>query len=333
MEKKNTAGNAIGIVFAWLLSIILVVVLLVTPMLLSAISLLNANTITKAVTDTLVESLTPEKEKASVPSYSVNKLSETAGEEKNAKNALGGALEEVFGEDVSPELLEKILSSKAAKELIGTYVEDVTNAFTGSDKAPKLDAEKLKAIVKDNIDDVVAIVKEIDPNVSEHDLTELKDALTKVIDEKAGELVDALPKPTEIRQAVMEDIPEMEVVFNLLAKKNVIILALIALPVVLCGLIFLCRMSGFRGLRWIAVDLFVGGGLNAFICGGLLVASSVLLETVADQAVIGALVSSLLSSFTTGMLVSTAVILVVGGASLATYIVIRKLSAKKAEAK
>lgn len=331
MKKTNTAGNVVGILFAWLLSIVLVLVMLVTPMLLSVMSLLNPNTITKAVTDVLVESLTPEKEKASAQPYSLNKLSETKPEENKAKNALGGALEDVFGEEIGPELLEKILSSKAAKELIETYVDDVTNTFTGSNKAPKLDAEKLKSIVKEHMDEVVEIAKQINPDISDHELAEVKDALTKVIDENAEELMEALPKPADIHKEVMASNPELEIAFRIFAKKNLIKLALVAIPILLSGLIFLCRMEGFRGLRWIATDLFVCGGLNGFICGGLLFLTPMLMKSVADEAIASKLIGSLLSSFTTGMVVRTAVILVAGGALLAAYIVMKKLLAKKAE--
>lgn len=329
MEKKNTAGNVIGIILAWPLSIILVIVLLVTPMLLSATSLMNPDTIAEAVTEVLSEAMTLAGQKTSAPSYSVNKLSETKGEEQGA---LGGALEEIFGDDMSPELLGKILSSKAAKELIELYVEDVTNAFTGSNEAPKLDAENLKNIVKDNIDEVVAIVKELDPNISEADLAEVKDGLLQLIDEKAGDIVNALPDPVEIREEVLDDTPELEIAFKILAKKDTIKLAVIALVVVLCGLIFLCRMSGFRGLRWIAIDLFIGGGFNAMICGGMFAASSTLTKAMAGQAALTSVVELLVSSYLKGMVVTTVVLLVVGGASLTGYILLSKFTAKKAEA-
>lgn len=321
MNTFEKIGNVLCIILSWLLSIVLVVMLILSPVMLSALSLLNANTITKVVTDTLTQSLLPEAQKDAAGDYSLTKLSNTS----QPANAVGDALKGILGDNATPELVEQILSSKMAKEFIKTYTGDLTNVLTGSDKAPQLDAEKVKAIVKDNIDEIVAIAKEIKPDLSADDIEKLKSEITKAVDEKAEELVLALPKPEELKNSLMESSPELRTAFDILAAKNTIKLAVIGVIVLLSVLIFACRLWGFRGFRWLAVDLFVGGGFNMLICLGLLVGRSVIGQLTADEPIDAALAGSLLSAFTTGMLIRTVVMLVAGGGLLTAYIFIKKV--------
>ncbi len=312
----------VGMILAWILSIVLVLTLTVAPMMLSALSLLNANIITKAVTDTLTQSLSLASQDDTAADYSVTKLSNTS--EAPDTNGASGVLEGILGDQVSPEILDELLSSKAAQEFIKAYTGDVVNAFTGSGKAPRLDAEKVKSIVKNNMDEIVDIVRELNPDLSDSDIAQLKDSITKAVDEQAQQLVQALPEPEEIKQGLMESSPELRTAFDILAAKNAIKLAVIGVIVLLSGLIFVCRLWGLRGFRWLAVDLFVGGGMNGLISVGLLLGSSAVKQMIAGEPTIGGLVSSLLSSFTTGMLVRTAVMLIAGGAMLTVYILIKK---------
>ncbi len=325
MSTFEKIANVLCIILAWVLSIVLVVMLIAAPMLLSAISLLNANTITKVVTDTLTQGLIPETEGDTAGDYSVTKLSEVTAT-PDVSNAAGDVMKGILGENASPEIVEKILSSKAAKEFIKTYTDDLTNVLTGSDKASQFNAEKIKSIVNDNMDEIVAIAKELKPDLADSQIEELKSAIAKAVDEKAEELVQVLPKPEELKNSLMENSPEMKAIFEILAMKKTIQMSIIGVIVVLSALIFVCRLWGFRGFRWLAVDLFVGGGLNALTCVGLLMGGSVIEQTAAGEPVIATLIASLLSAFTTGMLVRTAVILVAGGGLLAVYILIKKNS-------
>lgn len=321
MNTKNKVGNVLCIILAWILSVALVLMLLVTPILLSALSLLNAGTITKAVTDALTQSLTPSQEQTSA-GYGVTNLS--TGTQTTGANAAQGVLEEMLGDQVSPDVMEKLLTSNAVKEFVQTYTGDLANAFTGSSKAPQFNAEKVKAIINDNMDEIIAIAKEVKPDLSEDEIAKLKDTIRTKVDEKAEEIVQALPKPEELKNQIMESSPELEMIFQVLAMKNTIKLAIIGAVVLVSALIFLCRFRGFRGLRWLAVDLFVGGGMNALVSAGLLLGASAAEQVVTDQPVIAGLITSLIGSFATGVTVRTVVMLLAGGALLTAYLFIKK---------
>ncbi len=320
MDSNKKVWNVLGIIAAWLLSIILVVMLIVSPMVLSALSLLNAKTITNVLADSLTAGAPSAQAQPEVVTLS------TVSQPQTPADVLAGML----GDNVTPEQLDKILSSKVAKELIDSYTKDMANAFGGGNRAPEFDAEKLKTIVNDNIDEVVGILKELSPELANMDEAEIKANIQKAIDEGAEEIVSALPKPEEIKQEVMQNSPELELVFKIIAKKNLIKLAIIGAIVLLSGLIFVCRLCGFRGFRWLAVDLFVGAGFGILFCVGLLFGASMLDTLAAGEPIVGALVDSLLSVFTTGMIIRTVVMLLSAVGLLLAYIFIKKALAKKA---
>lgn len=319
MNSNKKVWNVLGIIAAWLLSIILVIMLIVSPMILSALSLLN----TKTITDALANSLTAGTPSAQAQPEVVT-LS-TVSQPQTPADVLTGML----GDNVTPEQLDKILSSKVAKELIDSYTKDMANAFGGGNQAAEFDAEKLKAIVNDNIDEVVGILKELSPELADVDEAEIKANIQKAVDEGAEEIVNALPKPEEIKQEIMQNSPELEMAFKIIAKKNLIKLAIVGVIVLLSGLVFVCRLCGFRGFRWLAVDLFVGAGFGILICAGLLFGASMLDTVVAGEPIVGALVGTLLSAFTKGMIIRTVVMLLSAVGLLLAYIFIKKALAKK----
>lgn len=318
--------NVLGIIMAWLLSIVLVVMLIATPIVFSMLSLLNAQTITKVITDVFTAEEAPQPSAEIVKVVTLSETTQPAGAEDVGKDLLTG----MFGDKISQEQIGAILSSKAAKELIETYTGDLTNAITGSNQPAQFNAEKLKSIVNDNIDELIQVLQANIPECANMDAAELKSNILKAVDEGAEEIVNALPKPEELKEQLTEDNPALEMALGILAMKNTIMLSMIGVIVVLSGLIFACRIPGLRGFRWLAVDLFVGGGFGAFTTVGLFVSKSAVDQIAKDAGVqVASLIGSLLSAFTTGMLVRTLVMLLAGGGLLTAYILLKKYREKK----
>lgn len=329
MNGAKKAFNVLGIILAWFLSIALVILLIATPIVFSALSLLSADTITKVVAQSLAPSAEVQEQTDEVRFVQLSNTSE--------EDAVGtidpsqfGDLSGIFGGEISQESLDMILSSNVAKEFIDTYVGDITNVFTEEGGQVQLDAEKIKTIVNDNIDEIADILQTAVPELADMDTAELKDNILKAVDEGAEEIVQALPKPEDIKQEIMESNPEVEIALQILAQKNNIKLAVIGVLVVLSALIFVCRIPGLRGFRWLATILFVGGGFGVFTTVGLFVSKSALSQ-IAEQAgaQVAGIVGALLGDFTNGMLIRTVVMLVSGGVLLTVYILIKKCRAKK----
>lgn len=316
----NKTWNVLGIIGAWILSIALVLMLIVTPIVFSALSLLNADTITKVVSGALMV-VGDAASQPSAETFEVTRLSEVSTPENPAENALAG----MFGNQLTKEQTEKILESNLVKDFVKNYTDDLTNAFVGGAEGQSFNADKVKSIVNDNLDEIVGILQEVVPECAKMDKEELKANIRKAVDEGAEKIVQALPKPEDIRQEIIQQNPAMESALKVLAQKNQIKLAVIGAIILISALIFLCRLPEFRGLRWLAVDLFVGAGFGAFVSVGLIVSSSAVAE-IAKQSgeQVAGIIGTLLSAFTSGMFTRTAVMLIAGGLFLAGYIVIKK---------
>ena len=318
--------NVLGIIVAWLLSIVLVLMLLVTPIIFSALSLLNGQTIAKVVTDvfTAGQEAQPSAETAEI--VTLSNTTPSAAAEDAGKDLLAG----MFGDSVSQEQMSAIMSSNAVKELIEAYTGDLTNAITGGNQAAAFNADKIKSIVNENIDEIVQVLQANVPECANMSAEELKNNIQKTVNENAEQIINALPKPEELKKQLVESVPALEAAMEILAMKKTIKLVIIGAIVVLSGLIFACRIPGLRGFRWLAVNLFVGGGLNLFTTVGLLISKSAVSQIAKEAGTQAAsLVGTLLGAFTNGMLIRTVVMLLAGGGLLTVYILIKKAKAKK----
>lgn len=340
--------NVLGIIMAWLLSIVLVIMLIVTPIAFSTLSLLNVDTVTKVVTDVFTVGVgsvsgndntsgtdstesQPSAENVKIMTLSNTTESANAGAEINVGALDKDMLAGMFGDAVTPEQVDAILSSNTAKELIEAYTGDITNAITGSNQEANFSPEKVKEIVNDNIDEITDLLQTHVPECAEMDKEELKNEIIKAVDENVEEVIQALPKPEELKEQLIGDNPALEIALGIVAAKNTIKLAIIGVIVALSVLIFACRIPGLRGFRWLAVDLFVGGGFGAFVTVGLMVSKTAVGEIAKEAgAQAASVVDSLLGAFTNGMLVRTLVMLAAGGVMLTAYILLKKMNAKKA---
>ena len=323
-EKKMKIFKKIcdvfGIILAWVLSIVLVVMLFVTPMTFSALSMLEADTITQVVTE-VVNQFIP---KDSAADYRVDRLTETTGTTAN-----GNVLEDLLKDQVPAEVLESILSSNAAKEFLDTYAQDISNAITDSDAEPLLNAEKLKQIAGGNIDEIVDIVRQLDPTLTDKDTQKLKDAILVEVENNAEEFLNALPKPDQIIEEVTQENPELEMLLQILAMRDTIKMVIVGFIAALCLLIFLLRFPGCKGFRWVATDLFIGFGFNAILCFALLGTATSVNAMFAQQPELAGIAAALLSTFNKGMLIRTGVMLGAAVVLLVLYIIIKKARAKK----
>ncbi len=329
MEKTKKALNILGIVAAWILSIALVLMLIVSPIVLSVLSLLDVNTLADTVTEILVDQIAPSEKTAD--NYEITKLANGNGAVNDTVQSGESILTDMFGDSVTPEVMKKILASNAAKQFIAAYADGFTNALTGKGNT-QIDTALVKKIINDNIDEVVELVKLASPDAANMDIEELKQKIAESVDQTAEEIAKTLPQPEQIKEAVLEENPELESALQVIARKDAIKAAYVGMIAIVCILIFLCRLPGFRGLRWLATDLFIGGGFCALQSVGLLIAVPTIQGGLAMDQTITALIKNLLKTLTTGVTVRTVVMLVAGAGLLVAYIYIRKALARKANA-
>lgn len=333
------ALNVIGIILAWILSICLVLWLVVTPMVLSGLSFLEPETITKVVSSTLTGGAQSPSSSAKEDFVPVSAGMEGAqltlladGDEAQQSGVASfinpDMVKDLFGVEVDAATLGKVLASDAVNDLLGAYTEDLTNVITGNGEST-FNGETIKRIVNDNIDEIVEVVQEIAPELS---TDELKTQIQTAVNENADKIVEALPKAEDLKNDLAGENPIVGILFAIMAKKDTIKAAFVGVAVALCVVIFFLRFPGLRGMRWLAVDLFVAGGIGAVICVVLkMVAPNALAHLSSEGGVaIAGLVGSVLSAFTGGLIWRFAVMLACGAVLLVGYILIKKFRNKKA---
>lgn len=290
--------NVFGVIFAWLLSIVLVLTLFVAPVTLSALSTIK-----------------PEK------------IVDTMGE-MDVSDFADSFLEI----DTEDEQLKEFLSTDTVQELYETYVSGLTGIFEEEPVQNMLTEEKINEIIHNNIDELYQIYIEMEPEMGTIPVEEAKQKAEEVFSEGVSELVTKLPSTEELRQNIMTENPEMKMIKDLLAGADTIKLSYIAGIVVLSALIFVCRLHGFRGFRWLAVDLFVATGFAALTCMSLSLIPGVLGTLIEGQLAVLALALEFFDAFAMGVYIRTGIMLISGVVMLVVYLLIKKAIAKKKNA-
>ena len=343
------ALNIFGIILAWILSIAMVLMLIAAPLTLSALSLLDPENIAELVGEALVK---PDESAAAVPEqdYGVVMLSAENGvreensltldpigenaETDDALAVLKDSLQDIVGEELNKEVLNKVLRSDAVSELLSAYVGDVTNAIIGKPGEKQFTAEKLVEVVKNNAGEIVEVLQEAGVTLTDDQKAQLKTEIKSAVEENAESIIAEIPTPEEIKESLVDGNQEIEIAFEILRAKNQIKGMLVGVIVVISLLIFGLRYPGFRGLRWLSTNLFTAGGFNVVLCIVLGLGSSAVkgvaegVKAIESTPVEG-IVTALLSQLTTGVIIRTVIIFVAAIALLVGYILLKVFVRKK----
>lgn len=343
MDVFKKVMNVFGVILAWLLSIVLVIMLVASPLALSALDMLSADTITEILTGSFAQQTPPADERAA--DYSITRLSNVSefveeipdteqimsGVDADAVGNVGEQmLGQLFGNQLDQQDIQTILSSDMAKDFIQFYSDGITSAVTGEPGEFQFDSDTVKDFVEDNLDEIVEIAKQVAPEYADVATEEAKNMIRKLVEENADELVKLLPRPDELVQSILQDAPELEIVFHILAQKENIKKAIVGVIVVLCVLIFLLRIPGMRGFRWLATDLFIGSGFSIVWCVVTSMGTTLLEGVVSFDATLAGIVNPILTLFAKGLIIRTAIMLASAVVLLVVYIIIKKALAKKA---
>lgn len=296
MSSGKKVLNVFGIIFAWILSIALVLSLIVSPIILSALSLLSPKTLANAVTNIDMSSL---------------------------------VAPEVGGEGSEDGGMAALLSTNAAKELFQLYATDITNSLSGKNAESKFTVEALQKVVEENIDELIAVMREMEAVPTDASDEEIKTAIKTGITENMDEIMENLPDPKELTEQVSAENPELQVAFDIIGRAQTIKFTVIGEIILISVLIFVCRLFDFKGVRWLSVDLFIASGVCVLLSVGLLLSSGVIAGFAADEKIIGSIAKSLASTLTTGVIIRTVVMLIAAIGLMVAYVFIKKALAKK----
>ena len=280
--------NGFGIFFAWILSIVFVLLLLVAPISLSTLTLAEPEILADAITDMDFTQV-------------------------------------LQVENADKPVVAALLKTDAAEELFTVYIEDLFKAASGDVQAIGLSVEALQELVEKHMDEILAVLKEHDafPNKTDEEAQQL---ILQEVEVNGQELVETLQS---YAQPGTED-AQTQAVFKTIVQAKNIRFGIVGGLVALALLIFLCRLPGWRGFRWVSVDLFIGGGILVLQCLGVLLTGGLLTQFFTeDDALVGALAGSLMGTVSSGLLIRTGVILGLAIVLMVIYCKIKKARQQK----
>lgn len=289
--------NVFGIIFAWILSILLVIFLVVSPITLSAMSVATPKNLAQIVSD-----------------IELPQLLEIAGEDLI---------------DPENEEMAALLETNTVKEIYDIYMTNVLSILDSDIVPEALTEEKLQDIAHRNIDEFYQMALSEMPELALVPEETAKQQLESEIVDGLKEMTASLPTAEQLKQMLTQE-PTVATAFDVLNAMDAAKMVFVGFIVALAVLVFVCRLFGFRGFRWLAVDLFVASGFSGLICAGLGMSTSVVDELVADSPIAGLFAGKLLGSFTNGVYIRTGIMFASAVVLLVVYIIIKKARARKA---
>ena len=173
-------GNFVGVILSLLLSIALLVMLVATPMLSGLSAFTRPETIRQVVQEIDFASI-----------FLENFQGEMSEEEK-----------------LEMEFLVELTKTKAFGDLTELYATDLTNAFEEEAKPSVLTKEALRKIVRDNMDELIRIVRrmaEIEgEDVSSYTDAELEEKVWEGFEELADKFLEIAPTADDLRNLMAE---------------------------------------------------------------------------------------------------------------------------------
>ncbi len=316
MDILKKTLNGLGIFLSVILSFILVVILAFTPTVMSLFSALKVETVTDMLPGI-------------ISSVSDEMFSSEANNSSPSPNsgAIAGSdiFEDMLGDDVSEfadsDLISELMDTKLVKDVLQIYAEDFTNAIADNGTQSQFNADKIREITYYNIDEVIDVVKRNVPADADIDYAELKAYILSFVDENADDIAKELPEPDEIVKEITDSTPELETVLQIIANRNQIKTGIVAVIIILCVLIFICRIPKLRGLKSIGKNLIAASPTNIILGIIMLFVPSLAVNLVPDipTEIADAIIKPLFSGLGTGILVRTAIMLASGIALIVVY--------------
>lgn len=319
MASNDKSLNILGAIGASVLSIILVISLIVTPIFFSALSLFApknlANTITKAAFSDTTST-------GNGNAMADGNAMATEGVVSGDATASGGSYEE----NSQMSKVSALLSTKAVKEILEIYATDITDVLSGKTDTATLDTEKIIQIVTANKEELIAVMKTVQPELAELSEEEVESEFKNTFIDNADVLLRMLPSVQEIKAEVVDSNPAIAKAFTVVAKATTIKTVIIIAIILISAAIFACRLYDLKGFKWIAIDLFVASGLLLLVSVGIIIAAPII------SASAGGLAGPFVSAFSNGIVIRLLVMIVVGIVLLVASKYIRRAVIKRAVA-
>lgn len=228
MKVLKGIANVFGILLALVLSLVLFVMLITTPLASAAGSFMQTETLKKVVKNIDYAELFTDME-------IVGDMSETG---------------------LDPEMIATLMESGMVEDIVELYADGVFDMLEGKRDEIALSAETVNGILQKYLDDIVPIVKAMIP--AEYPVPDemIRSMTSEMLKEYSGEITGMLPAAEDLginREIVMA--------VNML-RDGTVLMGIIGVVGVLSILILLCRFVRFKGFMWLGVVYVIGGVIS-----------------------------------------------------------------------
>lgn len=339
--RKNGVLDIFCKIISVLLSIVFVIAILVTALFYSITNVLKPETLTEIITDidysemlsgAVIEAT--DKKPATIsfrPALLMSSATTVIGGADSGTSIVvessgnsGSQVEDILGsvsENFSEEelrIIESFMESDVAKQVLDEYASVVSDVLSG--KEAKLNKEKIKQIITDNKDELIAFIEE---NLGEAqvDKEEISQGIDKFLNENLDELLEVMPEPEEIVSAFPPEVIEILNIIN----SGVILNALLTFDAILALVIFILRLWDFAGFLWLGVNGIVSGVILTLIYFVVCLFGRLFLDTLTSGQ---AIVNSVFSMITSRMLMCIGAILIGAIVLMIIFFIIKKIRRK-----
>ncbi|MBR5451754.1 MAG: hypothetical protein IKV36_02030 [Clostridia bacterium] len=247
MKALKIIGNIFGILFSIILSIVLLAVIIVSPVFTAASDLVKPETI-----HTVIKNIDYEKF-----------LVDNGIDVENSMSEYG----------IPADAISNIMETEAVGSVVELYVKEVEAALAGDMDASYLNADAIKQIANENIDDLVNIAFQFIPEEQipqdvpiETVKEDVKTGITEYVNTNAEEIVSYLP---DVKEVIVQSV-DTQVIETIRYVQNGTLTAAVWITIaVLSLLIYGCRWPRFKGFMWLGVVNLLGTAVT-FALGSVL---------------------------------------------------------------
>lgn len=234
MNAMKVIMNVLGVLLAIPVALILVVWLVAAPVLMSAASWVQPDTIKQIIRDIDYDAI----------------------------------LEDV---DTETPQLEEFMQTEAVAELVEMYVEDLLAQLEGKPAGTLFNEQSVRERLEAHWDELLPIFREflrteadgtVDPDTIPDE--ELKEKIREAFDETIPDLIEDMGTVEELGI----NVPEVQLAVQLLRSYR-LTMAVVLVAVLLSVLLFLFRVYRLRGFIWLAVVYFITAGLTLIMSQGM----------------------------------------------------------------
>lgn len=242
MERNKTL-NAIGCVFAAVVSVLLVVALVIAPF---------SSALTKLVSPKRLAALAVDAVKEfDVEDFVTDDIKESLDK---------------WGLDT--DVINNIMETDAVEEIMQYFADDTVKIIRDSSYISQLDADHIEEIVDENIDGILTVMETAleDAGVEDYDMDEIEKDAREIVSTYSGQVVNSLNSALTMGEVETDDyiyIIDRETVDGLFSVVNFLssgklLWCTIGVIAALIALLFVCRWDAQKGFFWLFIVNAVG---------------------------------------------------------------------------